>query len=538
MELKYIVDELKKDCGIDVSIEGNTDRAVCGVSNDSRKVGENYIFAARKGTSVDSNSYIGDALAAGVSAVLTDKDDHGLNFDGYMADTAFIKADNPLKAYSVVSRTFFNNPGKDMPVIGITGTNGKTTTTFLVKSILEDFGLESGLIGTIGYKIGERCFHESGNTTPDAFELNRVMREIADFGKGSCVMEVSSHSLVQERVYGIPFDIAVFTNLTRDHLDYHDTMENYYEAKKKMFSEVLFKSGKPNKFAIINNDDFYGKRLLGELKNNPGNGCGGSPYKIITYGLSADSDIYAGAIKNMKSGLEFSVNLPGNEKIEVFSGLIGHHNAYNILASVSVAFALSVPPDNMESGIKNLRTVPGRVERVVLNSDDLPVVCIDYAHTDDALERVLRSLKELGSRGRLISVFGCGGDRDKGKRPLMGKHSSGIADITIITSDNPRSENPELIMEDIEKGIENARYINLISGGEGGLEYDVKELNGHVYTKIADRAEAIRTALKISGKEDIVLIAGKGHENYMIVNDKKSHFSDREEVLKFYENCI
>ncbi|MHB1661670.1 MAG: UDP-N-acetylmuramoyl-L-alanyl-D-glutamate--2,6-diaminopimelate ligase [bacterium] len=522
MKLEYII----KDNDLDAAVYGRTDIDISGISNDSRKIKSGYLFAARRGFNVDSNIYIEEAISKGAAAILTDDPKFAENFN--RKGITIIAATDALKAYAAISKNFFNNPADKLRIIGVTGTNGKTTTTFLIRSILSAAENKAGLIGTIDYEIGNNIT-ESKNTTPDAYELNKMLNEMIKFNVNFCIMEVSSHSLVQYRVYGIPYDVAVFTNLTRDHLDYHENMEKYYEAKKKFFSEILLKSAKTKKFAVINNDDSYGKRLISELKDEFKNE---DKINLLTYGLSEDSDISAQNINYYKDGLKFDIIFPGKKKIpEIRSNLIGGYNVYNILAAASAAYAVSVPDNLIVSGIESLSNVPGRVEKVNIPNVKSPLICVDYAHTDDALKRVLSALKDIGS-GKLISVFGCGGDRDRGKRPLMGKHSAGLADITIITSDNPRNEEPLSIIKEIEAGIKNGLFVD-----KGKLKGKEKE-NKHIYTIEEDRASAIKLALSVAAEEDTVLIAGKGHEDYMIVKDNRHHFSDKEEVLKYYENRI
>lgn len=528
MKIKDII----KDKDLKFSVYGSAGINIIGISNDSRKIKKGYLFAAKKGVNVDSNIYIEEAIRNGASAILTGDVLAVKKFEGSGVSVIIAKA--PLKAYAVISRNFFGNPAERLNVIGVTGTNGKTTVTFLIRSILNAAGHSAGLIGTIGYEIGGRII-ESKNTTPDPYELNKMFSDIAltnGAAEKSCVMEVSSHSLAQDRVYGIPFDVAVFTNLTRDHLDYHKSMKRYFEAKKKLFTEILLKSGKAEKFAVINNDDYYGKILITELKDYLGK------VKVLAYGLDENCGISAHNINYYRDGLKFDIILPDNNKIKsVRSNLIGSYNVYNILAAVSAAYALSVPLEYISEGIESLSGVPGRIEKVSTGSAESPLICIDYAHTDDALKRVLSVLRNITETGKLISVFGCGGDRDKGKRPLMGEHSTTIADISIITSDNPRSEDPLSIIKEIESGIKDAKFADKKGLGGAAVKRD-----GHVYTVEEDRTNAIKLALSVATDEDTVLIAGKGHEDYMIVKENKFHFSDREEVLKYYnkiktKNC-
>ncbi len=539
MKLKDII----KDNDLNVACKGSGDIDIRGISNDSRKIKSGYIFAARKGVNINSNIYISGAVSNGAVAILTDKEGYEKEIRDKNIGVTIIIAQDALKAYAVMSRNFFERPGQKINVIGVTGTNGKTTTTFLIKSILMNAKNNAGLIGTIDYEIGDRKVN-SGNTTPDVYELNGMLSDMVNSGAKYCVMEVSSHSLIQDRVYGVPYDVAVFTNLTRDHLDYHKDMEDYYQAKKKLFSEILFKSDKPKKFAVINNDDFYGKRLIKELKDEPRDYTAfknrrESGIGIVTYGMEKDSDIFAQDISYSKDGLKFNVILPsGQERLEISSKLIGSYNVYNILAACGAAYALSIPCNFIAEGVKTLLNVPGRVEKVNTCNAETPLICVDYAHTDDALKRVLSALRNI-SGDRLISVFGCGGDRDKGKRPLMGKHSTDIADITIITSDNPRSEEPLKIAKEIEIGVENAIFIDFLNVDLQELKNKLKNVqNNHIYTIIKDRSAAIKMALSISTAGDTVLVAGKGHEDYMIIEGNKYHFSDKEEVLKFYENKL
>lgn len=538
MNLKDII----KDNDLNVAVEGRKDIDILGISNDSRNVKSGYIFAARKGVNINSNIYISEAVSNGAIAILTDEEGYEKEIRDKNMEATIIIAQDALKAYAIISRNFFKHPGQKISVIGVTGTNGKTTTTFLIKSILMNAKNNVGLIGTIGYEIGGSVIN-SGNTTPDVYELNKMLNDMVNSGVKYCAMEVSSHSLSQDRVYGVPYDGAVFTNLTRDHLDYHKDMEEYYLAKKKLFSEILLKSNKPKKFAVINNDDFYGKRLIKELKETLSDHIalknGQAGMSIITYGMEEGSDITARDISYSKDGLKFNISLPaGKERLEISSKLIGSYNVYNILAACGAAYALSIPEKTIALGVKNLANVPGRVEKVNIENAETPLICIDYAHTDDALKRVLSALRNI-SRGRLISVFGCGGDRDKGKRPLMGKHSTDIADITVITSDNPRSEEPLKVIREIEAGVENAIFIDFLNMDLQELKNKLENIgDNHIYTIIKDRSAAIRTAVSIGAANDTVLIAGKGHEDYMIVGENKYHFSDKEEVLKYYEDRI
>ena len=642
------------NANVNIDAYKDLDIDIKGISNDSRNISEGYLFAARKGNNIDSNKYIRDAAEKGAYCILTDEQIGGA-LESYINEynknamnrgksgISVIIVDDALKAYAVISRNFFNRPAMKLKMAGITGTNGKTTTSYLLNSILNTAGFFSGLIGTIDYKI---AFNDkdngidipSVNTTPDSYMLNDMLNTMILNNLKSCVMEVSSHSLIQRRTYEIDFDIAIFTNLTRDHLDYHKDMESYYQAKKLLFTEVLSESLKNKKYAVINNDDEYGVRLISELSEQKSV----NNFNVITYGLTEKADVFAKDIKSTTKGLEFKLyynNLinkinynfktpAGVQFFIVKSSLMGSFNVYNMLAAATSAFALSVDNENISKGISALTSVPGRVEKIRINinsnngnsnsdsnngdgnksngssvnshkngncnidnNEAIPLVCVDYAHTDDALNRVLSALRDITSNN-LICVFGCGGDRDKGKRPMMGRHAGRLADITVITSDNPRSENPMSIIKEIENGIKeenvffiscdgsigdinrlkneirkfntgkdnnnskynskdtiNSKYDNKHNTDKDkdnrsiqGTEYAGDDINiigndrhAHIYTIVPDREKAIKTALSVACSEkDTVLISGKGHEDYMIIGADKIHFSDKEEVLKFY----
>ncbi len=530
------LNELIKEIEI-IFLKGDKNIDITGISNDSRNIFPNFLFAARKGSKVDSNQHIAEAVSNGATCIITDE--AGIS---EIQSITVVTVPDALRAYAIVSKAFFGNPSGDLRMIGITGTNGKTTTSFLINSILNAFNSASGLIGTIGYKYSKKTRVPSANTTPDPYDLNKMLSQMLLNGLNSCVMEVSSHSLVQNRVCDIDFDAAVFTNLTRDHLDYHNDMESYYQAKKLLFTDILSKSSKGKKYAVINKDDIYGERLIDEINKEinkidktGSSGGGKSGFKIITYGMSKDCGVFASNIKSDTFGMTFDLNLPSG-LVKISSKLIGSYNVYNILAASAVSFALEVEPRQIAKGILDLAFVPGRIERVGVPNGKTPLIYIDYAHTDDALKRVLQVLKEL-TAGKLISVFGCGGDRDKGKRPLMGRHSGEIADITFITSDNPRNEEPLAIIKEIEAGMkETAVFLDFGNKNLNEFINSIMNVNEkHVYTIIPDRSLAIHAALSVSGGNDTVLIAGKGHEDYMIVGNKKFHYSDKEEVLKFYE---
>jgi UDP-N-acetylmuramoyl-L-alanyl-D-glutamate--2,6-diaminopimelate ligase len=410
-----------------------------------------------------------------------------------------------------IAAAFYANPTLRLPLVGITGTNGKTTTTYLIESILAAAGMPSAVLGTISYRFGATCI-EASHTTPESTELQAAFRQLADAGARSFVMEVSSHALEQKRVDGCHFDVGIFSNLTRDHLDYHKTMESYLESKQRLFSELLLPTAaKPRRRACINMDDPYGAVIAGRA------GC-----PVITYGIDYKGDVQALDITSSVHGLSGTLVTPKGT-VGFTSRLVGRFNLSNILAAVSAGIALDLPLAAIKTGIETHATVPGRMERVD-NSRGITLL-VDYAHTGDALENVLTTLKELAT-GRIITVFGCGGDRDPGKRPIMGRIAAQLSDLAIVTSDNPRTEDPFTILAQVKAGITPL----------GIREYDLEELadgfseKGFVMQE--SRGEAIRLAVRLARPGDIVLLAGKGHEDYQIIGTTKHHFDDREQAAQ------
>jgi UDP-N-acetylmuramoyl-L-alanyl-D-glutamate--2,6-diaminopimelate ligase len=376
-----------------------------------------------------------------------------------------------------------------MQVVGITGTNGKTTTAYLVASIFDQSGVPCGVLGTVGYRIGSEM-RESTRTTPEAPDVQRLLREMSDRGCGACAMEVSSHALSLRRVDDMTFAAAIFTNLTRDHLDFHADMEDYFQAKRRLF-EMLPRQAP----SAINADDPRGASLLA---------AGGKP---ITYAIAKRADVAPGPLSFSITGLTFEVRTPRGP-IAVRSSLVGRPNVYNILAAVTAAIGLDLPTDAIEKGIAKLEGVPGRFQVVSRRPDDVTVV-VDYAHTDDALRNLLETARPL-AKGRLITVFGCGGDRDRTKRPLMGAVAGRLSDVIVITSDNPRSEDPQRIIDEIRRGI----------------TPDTRRDSAQRIVTVVDRGEAIATAIQLAGPDDLVLIAGKGHEQYQVIGDQVLPFDD------------
>jgi UDP-N-acetylmuramoyl-L-alanyl-D-glutamate--2,6-diaminopimelate ligase len=401
-------------------------------------------------------------------------------------------------ALAALAAAFYGNPSGDLTLVGITGTNGKTTTAYLLESIFEAAGLRSGRIGTVGYRVGDREF-EAARTTPEAPELERMLRDMVSQGCTACVMEVSSHALALKRTDHLRFAAAIFTNLTRDHLDFHRDMEDYFRVKRRLFEQL---SGDAP--SVVNLDDRRGPELVA-ISARP-----------VTYGIDAAADVRPGPLSFSLEGLAFDVRTPTGT-LHLQSPLVGRPNAYNILAAVAAAVAIDLSPSAIEDGIRRLAHVPGRFQIVSTPTDDVRVV-IDYAHTDDALKNLLETAHSL-TTGRVITVFGCGGDRDRSKRPLMGAVAARLSDLVIVTSDNPRSEDPGQIIEEIKRGI--VMPADRTPRGQAAPK-------STPCLSIVDRKSAIETALKEARSGDLVLVAGKGHEKYQVIGERVTPFDDAE----------
>ncbi|MFA6349530.1 MAG: UDP-N-acetylmuramoyl-L-alanyl-D-glutamate--2,6-diaminopimelate ligase [Candidatus Omnitrophota bacterium] len=458
------------------------DRYICGISCDSKKVKSGYLFVAVKGPAADGHKYILDAVKRGAFAVVFDAPDAVDKIRCKGVD--LIKVSDSKLALLELAAKFFNDPVKQLKFIGVTGTNGKTTITYLLEAILRSSGCFPAVIGTINYRCKGREF-AAKNTTPGVLELQSLFSRFVIAGANSVIMEVSSHALDQERTLGIDFKAAIFTNLTQDHLDYHKTMAQYFKAKS-----LLFKGLRKGAIAVINNDDDFGRKLKKITKA-----------RIVTYAIDAPADLTAGQIKFDMHQTRMNIYWKGRV-FAVRSNLIGRHNVYNILAAVAYCLKAGIPISKIRPAIADFKAVPGRLERV--EGERGFSVFVDYAHTPDALKNVITTLKSLPGR-RIITVFGCGGNRDKSKRPKMGRVATGLSDYVIITSDNPREESPADIIRDIRKGIHRKNYCVL-----------------------QDRRGAIKKSLSLARDGDIILLAGKGHENYQIIKDKRFHFDDRE----------
>jgi UDP-N-acetylmuramoyl-L-alanyl-D-glutamate--2,6-diaminopimelate ligase len=467
-----------------LDISGDTGMDIAGISYDSRKVSKGHLFFALPGEHVDGHSFIGKAVESGAAAVAYERP--GIYPCGKPGSpVTLIQVKDSRKAIAFAANNFFQRPSESLQVIGVTGTNGKTTTTYLLKAILEEWGQKVGLIGTIQYMIKDAVY-DAIHTTPEALEFQVLLHEMLAADCGYVVTEVSSHALAQNRVDGTVFKGAVFTNLTRDHLDFHKTMEEYFEAKKRLFTELLDRSA----VSVINYDDPWGRKLVDLIRGD-----------VYTYGIGPGPDLMADDIRDSFRGLNFSVIFRGR-KYDVVSSLMGQINVYNILSAAGASLSLGVPWEVILEGIRKAEPATGRFEKIDAGQKFLAIV--DFAHTQDALERLIHTARSL-SKGRIITVFGCGGDRDKGKRPVMGALATKLSDLVVITSDNPRSEKPEEIIKEIEAGA-------------AGKNYLVEP----------DRKEAIKRAVLMAGEDDIVLIAGKGHETYQEIGGKKYAFNDRE----------
>jgi UDP-N-acetylmuramoyl-L-alanyl-D-glutamate--2,6-diaminopimelate ligase len=484
-------------------VRGNAAVEVKGLAYHSGAVQEGFLFAAIRGLKEDGAQYVPDALARGARALLVDQP---LEVQGAVQ----VLVPDVREALARLASAFYGEPSSSLVLIGITGTNGKTTTSYLIESILTADGKRVGVMGTVNYRFQDRVF-PAPTTTPESLDLQKNLQAMREAGVTHAVLEVSSHSLDLQRVRGCDFDVALFTNLTRDHLDYHGSMEEYFRAKQLLFTQGLRESRKEKRFAVLNGDDPRAEELARLT--------GGT---VFRYGVEGKGEIWPRSFEERPEGLSFRLTTPRG-LLEGESALIGRHNLYNILAAVSVGEVLGVPQRAMVAGVAGLKRVPGRMERVP--GDDGIHVFVDYSHTPDALERALETLQKVRS-GRLIVVFGCGGDRDRGKRPEMGSIAATGSDLAVITSDNPRTENPLKIIEEIERGTQRT----------GRKRYEVSRLsNGWEvpgYAVIPDRREAIRGAIGAARPGDIVLIAGKGHEDYQILGTRKIPFDDREEAAE------
>ncbi len=475
--------------GVEVLAESG-DPAVSGLEYDSRRVKPGIAFVAMRGETSDGNRYIDQAIQSGAVAIVTDSAS-----EKPRPGVGWAVVPNGRRALARLSANFYKRPAERMAITGITGTNGKSTTAFLIESIFSAAGRKSALIGTIEYHVAGRVY-PAPHTTPEALELARFLNEALGNGASEAVMEVSSHALAQQRVFGVPFDVAVFTNLTRDHLDYHKTMEEYFAAKRALFEGV---GTDPPRAAVTNLDDEYGAKLV-EFSRKRGS-------FVLTYGWQR-GDFHCENAEISPRGTRFELITP-EDKLAVFSPLIGRVNVYNILAAAAACYGRKCEAKAILRGIESLTHVPGRFERVDCGQPF--TVVVDYAHTDDALRNLTALAREFVARGgehaRVITLFGCGGDRDRAKRPLMGEAAGRGSDFVVLTSDNPRSEDPPAIINDAVVGLQRA---------------------GTKYTVEADRRKAIALAIREARPGDIVLLAGKGHEKVQVTRQGSLPFDDVE----------
>ncbi len=464
---------------------GSAEIEIVGLTYDSRTAGEGYCFFAVAGTVVDGHNYIAKAVESGAKAVICQH----IPDDVAECDCTFVVVEDTNAAMGTIASNFYGNPSHELKVVGVTGTNGKTTIATLLYDLVQSMGYKAGLISTVVYKVGAREI-VSTHTTPDAIRLNAMMREMVDEGCDYCFMECSSHAIVQHRIGGLRFVGGLFTNITHEHLDYHKTFAEYIRAKKSFF-DALPKEA----FALVNADDRNGEVMLQNTK--------ASRY---TLSLQRMADFRAKVVEMMVEGMELRI-----DNKEVWVQFLGRFNAYNLLTVYGAAVLLGFEKEEVLAHLSMLRPVSGRFETVLAKDGTTAVV--DFAHTPDALENIINTIDELRQSGqRLIVICGCGGDRDKTKRPVMGGMAAKRADIAIFTSDNPRTEDPEQILREMEAGVE----------------------SGDKYLKIVDRHEAIKTAVMLAEPRDIILLAGKGHEDYQIVGTEKLPFNDKEVVKEFF----
>ena len=465
---------------------GSADVEIAGLTYDSRTVGEGYCFFAVAGTAVDGHNFIAKAVEGGAKAVVCQY----IPEEVAENDCTFVVVEDTNTTMGTIASNFYGNPSHELKVVGVTGTNGKTTIVTLLYDLVQSMGYKAGLISTVVYKVGAKEI-VSTHTTPDAIRLNAMMREMVDAGCEYCFMECSSHAIVQQRIGGLRFVGGLFTNITHEHLDYHKTFAEYIRAKKSFF-DALPKEA----FALVNADDRNGEVMLQNTK--------ASRY---TLSLQRMADFRAKVIEMMAEGMELRI-----DNKEVWVQFLGRFNAYNLLTVYGAAVLLGFEKEEVLAHLSMLRPVSGRFETVLAKDGTTAVV--DFAHTPDALENIINTIDELRQSGqRLIVVCGCGGDRDRTKRPVMGGMAAKRADIAIFTSDNPRTENPEDIIREMEEGVE----------------------AGDKYLKISDRHEAIKTAVMLAEPRDIILLAGKGHEDYQIIGTEKLPFNDKEVVKEFFE---
>ncbi|NMM61422.1 UDP-N-acetylmuramoyl-L-alanyl-D-glutamate--2,6-diaminopimelate ligase [Clostridium sp. P21] len=479
MNLKNILKGIKYEL-----INGSDDLDIKEIQYDSRKVKGGDLFVCIEGYSTDGHKYINDAVNSGATAIICSRNIENI------PNCTVIKTEDTRKGLALASANYYDHPSDKLKVIGITGTNGKTTSTFMMKSILEAKGYKVGLLGTIANYIGDKKI-PAHRTTPESLELQKLFAEMVQEGVNYCIMEVSSHSLYLDRVYGVKFSQGIFTNLTRDHLDFHKTFENYYNAKL-----ILFKN---TSSSIVNIDDDYGERVY---KDSEG--------KKTSYAIDKDADVKGSNLHMHSRGVEFDITYK-NETQHINLNIPGRYNVMNALGSAAACLGEGMSLAAAKQGLESMLCVPGRCEIVTKDYNLGYEVIVDYAHTPDGLENILKTAREF-TKGKLISVFGCGGDRDNTKRPIMGKIGTELSDKAVITSDNPRTEDPMSIIKEVVAGVEKDNYV-----------------------VVENRREAIKKAMEMAQKSDVIVVAGKGHEDYQILKDKTIHFDEREVIAEIIE---
>jgi UDP-N-acetylmuramoyl-L-alanyl-D-glutamate--2,6-diaminopimelate ligase len=478
---------------------GGVDAEITDLCLDSRQVKVGSLFFALRGEQVDGHQFIPQALERGAAAIVMERE------TPLPEGIAGVVVDKGRQAMAQAAAVFFGDPTATMTVIGVTGTNGKTTTTYLLEAVLRAAGRRPAVLGTIHYRFGDTTL-PSLHTTPESIDLLRIIAEFRSLGADALIMEVSSHALEQHRVDGVRFDVGIFTNLTPEHLDYHGDMERYFASKRRLFTELLASNGGR---AVINVDDPYGARLAGEVVG------------ALSCGRQADAAIRPLRLSLSMSGIEGKVVTPAGD-LDLRSPLLGTFNTENLLGVIAAAIALQLSPSVIAEGLAHAPQVPGRLERV--ENDRGALILVDYAHTGDALEKALSTLRELQPR-RIITVFGCGGDRDRRKRPVMGEIAARFSDLVVLTSDNPRTEVPEAILDEIRPGLLQ------VYAGQWSPEEAVATA-GRGFVAMIDRRQAISFAVAQLQPGDLLLVAGKGHEDYQIIGRERFHFDDREEIRR------
>lgn len=492
---------------------GDMDQAITGLSYDSRAVKKGDLFFAVPGARADGHQFAPEAVKQGAAAVVLEK-------RVALPETAtWVRVGNVRNTMGKWAALFYAYPSRRMALVGVTGTNGKTTVTYLLESIFSAAGMAPGVIGTINYRYQRHTF-PALQTTPESVDLHAVLARMIEAGIRSVAMEVSSHALELERVRDIEFDGAIFTNLSRDHLDFHHDMKNYFSSKSKLFTDYLSASSKGKKFAVIHGGDSWGAELLRGLREREEAG-----FELLSFGQGQEWEIHPLTVEGDLEGLRGRIWMKGRE-IDFSSPLIGAANLENIMAAAGVGFALGVPAGTIAEGIARLESVPGRLEKIKNNLG--LTVLVDYAHTPDALKRALSALRPL-TPGKLITLFGCGGDRDRGKRPLMGDIAARLSDLVVLTSDNPRTEDPLKILQEVEDGVRATGMRKLqiadLRSQISNLQSEI--LNVKSYCVEPDRGAAIGWAVRLARAGDLVLIAGKGHEDYQILGSRRISFDDR-----------